>query len=64
MPRGPGSMREPWEMYAASRMQNMAQIRKSNAYSETNIAFSFFFVVFTFEALGVESPHGGAITDQ
>ena len=45
-------------MVTASRMQNMVQIRKKNTYFVTNI-FSFF--IFTFRALGVESPRGGAI---
>ena len=47
-------------MVTASRMQNMVQIRKKNTYFVTNKFFRFF--IFTFRALGVESPRGGAMT--
>ena len=54
-------MPEPQEMCTASRMQNMVQIRKKNIYFVTQ--FSFIFAFFTFRALGVESPRGGAIVE-
>ena len=54
-------MREPWEIYTASRMQNMMQIREKNFYFVTKIIFRNF-VIFTLGALGVESPRGGAMT--
>ena len=40
-------MREPWEMYTASRMQNMVQIRAWNAYFVTKrfVAFVFSFQI-------------------
>ena len=47
-------------MVIASRMQNMVQIRKNNAYLVTK-KFVRLFLVFTFRDLGVESPRGGAI---
>ena len=53
-------MWETLEMHTASRMQDMVQNRKENACFATN----FFFLNFrkrSFGALGVESPHGGAI---
>ena len=37
--RGPARMRKPSEMYTASRMQNMVQIRKKNIYFVTNLLF-------------------------
>ena len=53
-------MRESLEMVTASRMLNMVQI--------CNICFNFLLNLFSrnvrkrpFEALGVESPHGGAM---
>ena len=36
-------MRESLEMYTASRMQHMVQIRKKNIYFVTNLPFCFFF---------------------
>ena len=45
-------MRKPSEMYVASRMQNMMQIRAWNTCF-SNCCNSC-------GALGVESPHGGA----
>ena len=53
-------MQEPLEIVTASRMQNIVQFRKKNAYLATYIC-SFSFIAFTFRALGVESPRGGAI---
>ena len=50
-------MRETLEMYTASRMQHMVQIRKINAYSVTILLLK----TNSFGALGVESAHGGAI---
>ena len=45
-------MGEPSEMVAASRMQNMVHIRKKkHLFRDQHV-----FVVFTFRALGVESP--------
>ena len=38
-PRGHGSMREPLEMFTASLMQNMVQIRKKNMYFATKLLF-------------------------
>ena len=56
-------MRERWEMYTALRMQNMQQIRKKNVCFVINKNCRFCFVVnFTFRALGVESPRGGAMS--
>ena len=51
-------MREPSEMYTVSRMQSMVQARKKSTYSA---ATRFLCVFFTFRALGVESPRGGAM---
>ena len=48
-------MREPLEKVTASLMQNLMQIRKKNTYIVINSLFQFF------GALGVESPHGGAM---
>ena len=53
-------MREPLEIYVASRMQNMVQIRAKNLYFVTNLHF-LLFLKGSFGALGVESPNGGAI---
>ena len=53
-------MREPLEIATASLMQNLVQIRKKSYYSVTKISFSEILEK-TFGALGVESPHGGAI---
>ena len=53
-------MREPLEMVAASLMQDMVQIRKENTYFVTNLIFRNSRES-SFGALGVESPHGGAI---
>ena len=44
-------------MVTASRMQNMVQLRKKTPISRPFV-FSFVFLVFTFRALGVESPGG------
>ena len=52
-------MWKPLEMHAASRMRNIVQIRKTNAYFVTT--YFFLFCKSVFGALGVESPHGGAI---
>ena len=49
-------MREPYEMVTASRIQNMVDIGKGNAFFVT-----IFLLIFTFRALGVESPRGGAM---
>ena len=53
-------MRKTLEMITVLRMQNMVDIRKKNTYFVTKSLFvkkkrS------SFGALGVESPHGGAI---
>ena len=53
-------MREPLEMFTASRMQNIVQIHTKNKYFVIK-QFSIFYI-FTFRAVGVESPRGGAIT--
>ena len=53
-------MREPLEMFTASRLQDMVQIRKKNTYSVTKLLF-WNFATSSFGALGVESPHDGAI---
>ena len=53
-------MRKPLEMYIASRMQNMVQIRARSVGFTTKLLFDIF-PNFSFGALGVESPHGGAI---
>ena len=54
-------MRKLSEMYVASRMQNMVQIHAWNACFAT--IYIMFFVVCrnSFGALGVESPHSGAM---
>ena len=57
---GHGSMRETLEMVTASRMQNMVDICKKNTCFATILLFRFFRKSY-FWALGVESPHGGAI---
>ena len=51
-------MRNPSEMYIASCMQNMVQICVQNACFAA--IFIYFFKNY-FGALGVESPHGGAM---
>ena len=54
-------MRKLFEMYTASRMQNMVQIRK-----KTSISWQTYFLKYLekyFDALGVESPHGGAMKE-
>ena len=38
---GAARMREPLEMYTASRMQHMVHTRKNNAYFATNLLFQF-----------------------
>ena len=53
-------MRKPPEMYVASGMQNMVQIRARNVCFTTLHIFDFF-RNFSFGALGVESPHRGAM---
>ena len=52
-------MREPLEMVTDSRMQNMVEIRKKNNGFVTILLFRF--KKKYFGALGVQSPHGGAI---
>ena len=53
-------MREPLEAVTASLMQNMVQIRKKNNYF---MAILLFVILgkSSFGALGVESPHVGAM---
>ena len=53
-------MREPLEMVTASLMQNMVHICKKNMYFVAKLLFRMFGKSY-FGALGVESPHGGAI---
>ena len=53
-------MWEPLEMATASRMQDMVEIRKKNKCFVTKLFFDFFGKS-SFGALGVESPHGGAM---
>ena len=53
-------MREALEMVTASRMQNMVQVRKKNVYFMTKILLELY-EKSSFGAIGVESPHGGAI---
>ena len=51
-------MRKPVKMITNLRMQNIMEIRKeNNLFRDQNHVFNFVF----FGALGVESPHGGAI---
>ena len=57
---GHGSMREPLEFFTASLMQNMVLIRKKNTYFVIKLLLKMFGKNY-FGALGVESPHGGAI---
>ena len=54
-------MRKPSEMYAASRMQNMVQIRTQNPCLATKLHFIYLGGYNYFGALGVENPHGGAM---
>ena len=54
-------MREPWEMYTASRMQIMVRICKKNNYSATKIFSRFLNILILGLSLGVESPRGGAM---
>ena len=54
-------MRETLEMITVSRMQNMVEIRKKNTYFVTILLF-WNFGKSSFGALGVEIPHGGAIS--
>ena len=61
-PRGLGSMRESLEMYTASLMQKMVQIRKKNRLVSLPTSFVSLFKFLTFRALGVESPRAGAIS--
>ena len=49
-------------MYTASRMQNMVQIREKRLFRD-QLTSSFFWKK-SFGALGVESPHGGAILNE
>ena len=53
-------MRKPLEMITALRMQNMVEIRKKNICFVTKSLFGKK-IKSSFGALGVESPHGGAI---
>ena len=53
-------MRKTSEMYVVSRMQTMVQIRAHKLVSRPNDIL-FFCCINSFGALGVESPHGGAI---
>ena len=52
-------MREPHEMVTASRMQNGANSLET-IYLVTKKIFEFL-LMFTFRALGVENPRGGAV---
>ena len=54
-------MREPLEMITVWRMQNMVEIRKKNIYFVTKSLFENKNLKSSCGALGVESPHGGAI---
>ena len=53
-------MRERLEMFTATLMQNMVQIRKRNTYFVTELFFRIF-EKSSFVALEVEKPHGGAM---
>ena len=53
-------MREPLEMVTASPMQNMVHIREKHTYFVTKLLF-WILGNSSFGALGVESPHSGAI---
>jgi hypothetical protein len=55
-------MREPSEMITVLRMQNMVEIRKKKHLFRDQIIFGK--KKSSFGALGVESPHGGAITTE
>ena len=52
-------MRKSWEMYTASRMQNIVQIRKKKTLLRDQLIKQTWNN--SFGALGVESPHGGAM---
>ena len=52
-------MRKPWEMHTASRMQNIVQIRKKKTLLRDQLNKQAWNNCFG--ALGVESPHGGAM---
>ena len=52
-------MRETLEMVTVSLMQDMVHIRKKAIYFATKLLLETFEKYFG--ALGVESPHGGAI---
>ena len=56
-------MREPLEMYTASRMQHIVHIRKKNIFFFATSKCLFFLFFFTFRALSVESPRVGAINE-
>ena len=54
-------MRKPSEMYTVSRIQNMVQTHKKNAYFVSNL-----FVYFLKKKIGLSAlraPHGGAILE-
>ena len=53
-------MRKPLEMITNLRMQNMVEIHKKNNLFRDQITFSKILKK-NVGALGVESPHGGAI---
>ena len=55
---GLGSMREPLEVFTASRMQHMVQIRQKT-HNVVTTHFSILYI--SYLALGVESPAYGAI---
>ena len=63
MPRGHGSMREPLEMVCSFAHAKLVQIRNKNTYFGTKLLFIFLRKK-VLEALGVESPHGGAIDEE
>ena len=52
-------MRKPFELYVASRIQIMVQIRSRDVCFATKL--HYYFCSNSFGARGVESPHGGAI---
>ena len=59
---GPARMPRPLEMYIASRIQNMVQIRARNACFATKLYFCFFFLFSATIIPGLSAlraPHGG-----
>ena len=62
-PRGHGSMRKPLEIITVLRMQNIMEIHKKNICFVTKSLFGKK-IKSSFGALGLKSPHGGAIMSE